>query len=430
MRILIVWQSGSYSIRQTIIDHVFSFDKYDKENHYFYFDIRTKVKKKDYEWIQQEMFDAVIFHYTMLGMRCLEKHWKALTDIMSNLWKDCSCIKVLLPQDDYTCTEAIWNFANAIQANIIYTVIRECDYPILYPEDRIPNILVKTVLTGYVEEQSYSDFQLLSHEKRKYDCVYRARKLPYVFGKHGQLKYEIAALFNERLAGDRLVTDIKNTKGRESEKKDTVILGRKWIDFLASSRCTIGCLGGSSIVDFKGELSAKEKSFFKQNPMASYDECKKQCFQGVEENLTGMVSPRIFEAALTKTTQILVGADYQGILIPDVDYIMLKEDYSNLAEVIDRMKDIHYCEAMAEKCYEHVIASGKYTYNVFVEQIMKDIITLRTVNYPDDKHLEEKISAICKKKNKIARAEAYYHYFKSKVRHMIYLPLNNILVKE
>ena len=426
MRILIVWRSAVPKIRQTIIDYVFSFSRYDKDDHFFYLDVGRTIQLKDYKWIEPQMFDAVIFHYTILGMRTIELYWNSFAEVMADLWRDSSCVKILLPQDDYTCTEAIWNFANAIQANIIFTVMRECDYPILYPEDRIPNILVETVLTGYVEEQSHSDLRLLPHEKRKYDCVYRARALPYVCGKHGQLKYEIATLFNDRLAGDWLVTDIKNTKGRESDKKDTAILGRKWIDFLASSRCTIGCLSGSSIADFKGELSAKEKAFIKKNPMASYDECKEQCFQGVEENLTGAVSPRIFEAALTKTTQILVGADYQGILIPDVDYIMLKKDYSNLDEVVDKMKDIQYCEAIAEKCYEHVITSGKYYYSVFVEQVVKEITAIRTVKYPEDKHLSEKIRTICNKNNKKVRAEIYCRYLIGKVWQRIYPPIRLI----
>lgn len=47
---------------------------------------------------------------------------------------------------------------------------------------------------------------------------------------------------------------------------------------------------------------------------------------------------------------------------PDIDYIVLKEAFSNVDEVIEKISDRDYCEKIAKNCFESVVASGKYTY--------------------------------------------------------------------
>ena len=81
------------------------------------------------------------------------------------------------------------------------------------------------------------------------------------------------------------------------------------------------------------------------------------------------ISPRHFECAMTKTCQVLVEGDYQGVLEPGRHYIELKRDYSNLDEVIEKIQDRELCEQIAERAYEEVVASGKYTYRLLAEQV-------------------------------------------------------------
>ena len=49
------------------------------------------------------------------------------------------------------------------------------------------------VLTGYIDEKSVKQIKnkIKTLRDRPIDIGYRARKLPYYIGKHGQLKYEI-----------------------------------------------------------------------------------------------------------------------------------------------------------------------------------------------------------------------------------------------
>lgn len=393
MRILVLWRQGMINMRKTIIDHAFCFQKYDANNEYFYFNVYNGRFAKDYNWIDERMFDIVIFHYSATALRGSEGHWDNFLKLMKTVWKDYPCKKIILQQDDYTLTERIWDLALGVKADIIYTVMRECDHSILYPRNKLGNIAIKTVLTGYVEEDYINKLNLQNHRKRKYDVVYRANKLPYEYGKHGQLKYELALCFQEKLKDSGFVCDMAGTNDDKG-----AVLGNSWFDFLASSRITIGCLGGSGFADITGEYGNKVREYTALHTNASYEETKEKCFPDVKENLTGMVSPRIFDAAITKTCQILVGEDYQGILRPNIDYIVLNKDFSNIDKVILMMKDIDYCEQVANNCYEHVVISQKYTYKKFAAWIISDIGSVSNVkNYSSD--ISKYIERMCQKNN-------------------------------
>lgn len=394
MRILVLWRQHTANIRNTILDHAFCLKKYDADNEYFYFNIYNGRFAEDYNWIDEKMFDVVIFHYSALSLRVWDGYWSNFLQLMIKVWRDYPCKKIIMPQDDYVITKRIWNLALGIKADTIYTVIRECDHHILYPKSKLGNIEIKTILTGYVEEDYINKIHTQSHRHRKYDVVYRARKLQYVLGKHGQLKYELALYFNDKLKDAGLVCDLANT---DDEKG--AMLGDSWFDFLASSRTTLGCLGGAGFADITGEYLEKEGEYISLHADATYEETKEACFPDAEENLTGIISPRIFEAAITKTCQILVGEDYQGILRPNIDYIVLQRNFSNIDDVILKISDIAYCEEIANNCYEHVVKSQKYTYAKFAEWVIDDIRgSIGYIkNFSSD--LSKYIERMCKKNN-------------------------------
>lgn len=396
MRVLVLWRRGSHVCRNTIVDHALSFQKYDQKNEYFYFDIWNGRYAEDYAWITAEMFDIVIFHYSCLALRWSERYWKNFLSLMKNIWSNYPCVKVVLPQDDYTYTECIWDFCNAVQADYIFTIIREMDFPIVYPQDKIGKRTIKNVLTGYVDDGFITQIEMLPHSERKYDIVYRARKLSYVFGKHGQLKWELSTLFSKQCQDSVLKTDIGNTLGESGDLN--AFLGNSWLEFLASSRTTLGCLGGSGIMGATREFILNVFEYEREHADATFEETKGACFPDMEDCLHGMLSPRVFECAATKTCQILVGRDYHDIFRPDEDYIVLEEDYSNIKEVMEKIGDIRYCEDIAETCYRNIIASGQYTYKLFVEYILSEIVdSVRKKS--KNKELSSLISKYCKQNN-------------------------------
>ena len=75
------------------------------------------------------------------------------------------------------------------------------------------------------------------------------------------------------------------------------------------------------------------------------------------------------EAVITKTCQVLVEGDYDGILQPNRHYIPLKRDFSNLVEVLDKLRDDELLEEIANQAYEEIYMSKRYSYEKFASDI-------------------------------------------------------------
>ena len=84
---------------------------------------------------------------------------------------------------------------------------------------------------------------------------------------------------------------------------------------------------------------------------------------------------RHFEAMGTKTAQVLFDGLYSHHLKPDIHYIPVKRDESNMDEVIEKMNDTTFCNNMVETAYKFCIE--KHTYKMRcqqVEEITKELI--------------------------------------------------------
>ena len=361
MRVLVVWsytEPKSY-LRNTIRDYVYSFKKYDKKNKYYYLNLPYFASKWSLSWIKEGMFDVILFTNRFLDIRWAGDRWVSMWNLCEEVFGPLSCRKVIMPQDDYDNPAKLWDFVQRVNVDEIFSVLPAIDYEIVYPREKIGNVQLKTILTGYVEEEYISR----NYPDKSIDVMYRASKLPYKFGKMGQQKTKLIDVFLPRLSD--LNTDIRNTITRA----DTY-LGDAWIEHLAMARCTLGCISGSSVVDIDGELGRGYDEYLAQHPDASYEEAKMACFPNLKENLEGALGPRHLEAAITNTCQVLIRADFSGILRPDIDYIAIDEDYGNVDEVVRKIHDIAYCEEIAKNCYETVVESGNYTYRTLVNDVM------------------------------------------------------------
>jgi len=112
------------------------------------------------------------------------------------------------------------------------------------------------------------------------------------------------------------------------------------------------------------------------------------CFPGLDGNLKLFaLSPRHFEACMTRTCQALVEGEYGGILKPGVHYIEIKKDWSNIPEVIKQIEDVDYCERIADNAYRDIVESGSYTYRNFVQLVLEHVRSVHqftSSDNPDD----------------------------------------------
>ena len=177
------------------------------------------------------------------------------------------------------------------------------------------------------------------------------------------LKTELADVVRERAQARGLRVDI-------TTRPEDTLLGDDWYRWLARCRYTIGVEGGASVLDRDGSVLACTERVAAERPGAGFEELEAACFPGRDGELAlRALSPRHLEACATRTAQILVEGDYNGVLEPDRHYIPLRRDFSNLDEVLDLVAADAERERVAAAAYEQVVASGRWTYRRLVEDV-------------------------------------------------------------
>ena len=140
----------------------------------------------------------------------------------------------------------------------------------------------------------------------------------------------------------------------------------EWAEFLNTCKGTIGAESGTYYLNDRGRLLAAAREYnLLQRPEASFDEVFEKFYRGQPREVSGKsISSRHFEPIGTKTCQILLEGEYNGVLAPDEHYIGVRKDRSNLDEAVRRFRDEGYRQAITERAYEHVMANHTYAHRV------------------------------------------------------------------
>jgi hypothetical protein len=371
MRILIVYELPRKTDRNTIFEHLNSFKKFGPENEYHYLNVFNKIPYL----LKFVKYDLIVFHYTFLaGSRFFAKShdWETKTFFA----KELQGYKIAIPQDEYDHTNRLNNFFREANIKEIYTCYtKDEDIKKAYGDSGVS--IFHKVFTGYVDETQITllNEKALPFSERVIDIGYRARQLPAYFGQHGQLKYELVLVFSKALLNFDFVSDILNTNdNQQKENKKSVKNGDSWYEFLLSCKSFIGCEGGSSLLDIDGSIKSRVLNYVKDYPNANFHEIERECFPNQDNNIACFaISPRHFEAALCKTLQILVEGEYGGVFKPWVHYLPLKRDFSNVNEILERLKDNEFCQLIVDNAYSDIVMSDKYTYRNFVANIYANV---------------------------------------------------------
>jgi hypothetical protein len=252
-------------------------------------------------------------------------------------------------------------------ASVIFSCFGQPLRKVLYPL-MCERATFYEVLTGYINNELAHELQkkVLPLEDRKMHVIYRASQLPYWFGSHGQIKHRIAGIAAERASRLGLTCDI-------STRQSDTIVGEAWLKFMASGKVVIGCESGSSVLDRRGEIQAKISRMLQSDPTMTFDQVSEQMSPGWDNYSFFALSPRHLEGIITKTCQVLVEGSYNGILEPDLHYIPLRRDFSNLDEALERTKDTRSIQEMVERAYRDIFLSGRCSQKILAYQIQNAI---------------------------------------------------------
>ncbi|MBA3841440.1 MAG: hypothetical protein H0X39_02275 [Actinobacteria bacterium] len=311
--------------------------------------------------VERAHWDAVVLHTTFLCMRWSDAFTAYALRIAWLAKRE--CLKIAIPQDEYDHSEILDEWLYSLGVTHVFSNFDEGPRKLLYPilHDRAS---FSVVLTGYVNQEIVESAraQLLPIAERSVDVVYRAADLPYWFGANGQRKVAIGRLVARGADELGLKTDI-------SSRPEDTIYGDGWTRFLLSSKSVTGCETGSTALDRRGEIQASIRAMLAADSALSFTQVAARLPAGWDDHPLTAIGPRHFEAVATKTCQILVDGHYSGILEAGRHYVGIAADFSNLSDVLERVRDdAPGLQMIADTAYEDIVGSGQYTYARLAEQ--------------------------------------------------------------
>jgi hypothetical protein len=366
LNILILHANDELSrVRRTSFNHAFCLLKYAPEHSYELHAFGWPITQR----LRQQRFDAIILDTTFLCWRWALPRERTIDRILADyaFVADSDAVKIALPQDEYDHSAVLDDWLAAWRVDLVYSVCY-AHRAVFYPKTAQRAEIVEG-LTGFIDD---ADVAMLSRLERPFseraiEVGYRARRLPPYFGRFGLLKTEIGERFLSACAGSDLKLDISLDPG-------DALVGDDWLHFLADCRFTLGCESGSSLLDPTGAIRAACLAYSADHPEVGFAEVEAACFPGQDmQRVYSAISPRLFEAALADTCQILVPGDYLGVLNPDEHYIPLEADFSNIEMVKEELPDWPRAQQRATACRAALLGSERLTYRGFVRDLIARI---------------------------------------------------------
>ncbi|VEG89672.1 hypothetical protein [Legionella spiritensis] len=343
---------------------------------------------KTVDKLDLSLFDAIGIHYSIKPYN----HYYLSAGLKRKI-SEYSSVKFLFLQDEYQRVNQVQDYLYALKFNLLFTLVNQSIIAKAYPDPRLCGLKKVTILTGYVQE----DMKLWSSPdiaQRPIDVSYRGRRCDYWLGSLAYEKQFIAEQFVRKAADKHLKLDIS------LEESDRVY-GDAWLTLLKNSKAVLGTESGASIWDFDRSIEKQTNAYLRRHKNADFPEVYEQVLKPYDGKiLYNAVSPRVFEAAATKTPMILFPGEYSGVCKPDIHYIKLEKDFSNMEEVCEKLKDYQFLQQLADRTYATLIESNEYSQHQFANIVMSEVLELiKTERYENSSVVDTCIKANIAKNN-------------------------------
>lgn len=360
--ILIIYYYRQHPARATHLDNLYSFRRYSQHRCY-YLNVGVWGIPR---FIRSFPWDLVIFHDLFMCSRWTREFFTKCTEKVRFL-KYSDAVKVVVPQDEFLNMDLVCDFISEFGITHVFSVSPQSEWPLIYRTVDFSKVKFHKVLTGYIDDQRMRKINRMSKgvsRDRPIDIGYRTHPTPFWLGRHAMKKEIIGHIFKDKAAEKGLVADI-------STRDEDTIPGDDWYRFLLRCKYQIGIEGGASILDWDGTYKRRTEEYLRQHPQASFEEVERECFPNVDGSLRLFaLSPRHFECCVTRTCQVLVEGDYDGVLEPGKHYIELKGDFSNLDGVLDTIAKDELREEITARAWQDIVESGAYSYRRFASDVV------------------------------------------------------------
>lgn len=390
MKILVFYNS-TQTYTNTVFEHINSFAKY-SQHELFYCHCDEYQKRIS---VNLNFFDAVIIHYS------IRLPFDQLPGALVKKLTAYNGLKTLFIQDEYNYTHRAWYWIKRLEISLVFTVVPTANIERVYPASEFPGVRFVNNLTGYVPD-TLPPTPPIPTSDRLLVVGYRGRSLPLEYGQLGIEKTGIGQLFKWYCMANGIAHDI-------AWDEDSRIYGSGWYEFMGSCRSMLGSESGSNVFDWDGTLAGDIAIYKKNNPTASEAEVYLEVVKDREiPCLMNQISPRVFESIALRTALVLFRGSYSDVIKPDVHYIPVELDGSNLESVFLKLTDSTYVERMVNRAHEDVIVSGLYSYSSFVRLVDFELELAYARCAPRSRSSGYGISDIFRQKNMLTRVPQHY----------------------
>ena len=239
-------------------------------------------------------------------------------------------------------------FINRMKFDIVFSQTNNIKVHELYKKNLnskiewSPNCLVDQEVFNYK----------INFNDRPITIGYRSYPSPFYIGNNERV--EIANFFQNFSDKRGLVSDIS------LESKDR-FNANDYARFLNNCKFQIGTEAGTDYFELTDNVRNEVNSFL-QSKKADWSEIYELFFKSRIQKLPmRIISGKNIEAAACGTIQILFEGEYNGFLKPDIHYIPIKKDFSNINEVELKMNDHYLLKEIRNNCLKLVNESFAYT---------------------------------------------------------------------
>lgn len=189
-------------------------------------------------------------------------------------------------------------------------------------------------------------------EARPIDLGYRAIESSWYLGH--QERRDIADYFQANASRLGVTVDISlDTGDRFAE--------REWAGFLNRCKGQLGTEAGGDYFEITDATRIAVNEYLGAHPNATFADVHSRFFADRPASIPmRILSGRNIEAAGTGTVQLLFEGHYDGYFQPDVHYIPLKKDFSNVDGALRKFRDREISGAMADNARQLVMSELTY----------------------------------------------------------------------
>ncbi len=142
------------------------------------------------------------------------------------------------------------------------------------------------------------------------------------------------------------------------------VVRREWSSLLKSWKGTVGAESGTYFLEGYDRTERAVRAYLSRHPGARFEELRERFFADRPRVSGKAISSRHFEPMGTKTCQILLEGDYNGILRPEEHYVAMRKDLSDVEDAVRRFRDDAYRQEIADRAYEYAMAAHTYAHRV------------------------------------------------------------------